>query len=126
MTTQSHTARDWFWAQDASGQNTALRERGSGDVILHPQADIGDYGLSVNCWTDVSDDHARLIAAAPDMLEALEAQESASEYAAQLSRLSEDGTRLTESHMARGRDLISTAKELRRAAIAKATGEAGQ
>lgn len=77
-------------------------------------------------WLTISDAvheaNARLIAAAPDLLAALLLQNDATEYAAQLSALALDGTRLTEQHMAKGRSLIEKAKEARHDAIARATG----
>jgi hypothetical protein len=68
--------------------------------------------------------NARLIAAAPELVEALEAQERATTYAAELAELSADGTRLTEQHMAKGRELINIAKELRRSALSRIRGDA--
>lgn len=67
----SAPAARWFWAVDKSDQPTALRVGGSGDIVISAQADIGDYGLSVNPWMDVADEHLALIAAAPALLEAL-------------------------------------------------------
>ena len=66
--------------------------------------------------------NARLIAAAPDLLAACEAQALADAIAAEWDALSNDAVRLNGSHIERGNALISVAKELRRAAIAKATG----
>lgn len=67
------TPGPWVWAMDHSNRHTTLRRSGSGvgDVVADPQADISDYGLSVNPWTDVSDADAALIASAPALLEAL-------------------------------------------------------
>jgi hypothetical protein len=73
---QGHTPGPWFWAEDSRGNRTNLMRSGSGDYVATPQADIGDYGLSVDRWTDASDADASLIAAAPELLEALkEAQD---------------------------------------------------
>ena len=66
-----HTKGPWVWALDRQNQPECLRQSGSGDVVANAQADISDYGLSVNPWIDVSEQDARLIAAAPDLLEAL-------------------------------------------------------
>ena len=83
---------------------------------------IARYPRESRVRTDKAD--LRLILSANrEMREALEAQELASQYAADLARLSEDGTRLTESHMAHGRDLITKAKELRRAALTTQRGD---
>ena len=71
--TAKHTPGPWFWALDKHGQATSLRRSGSGDCVVSPQADVGDYGLSVNPWNDVSEADACLIAAAPALLEALQA-----------------------------------------------------
>jgi hypothetical protein len=68
-----HTAGPWFWAVDRNDQPTSLRQSGSGDCVINAQADISNYGLSVDPWMDVSEQDARLIAAAPDLLEALKA-----------------------------------------------------
>jgi len=68
-----HTPGPWFWALDKINQRTNLMRSGSGDYVASPQADMGDYGLSVDCWTDISHADAALIEAAPNMLEALKA-----------------------------------------------------
>lgn len=73
MNTSAHTPGPWFWALDADNQPTSLRQSGSGDTVIHPQAEQSDYGLSSHEWNDVSEADARLIAAAPDLLEALKA-----------------------------------------------------
>jgi hypothetical protein len=65
------TPGPWFWTGD-DHKPVSLRSR-AGDIVADPQADIGDYGLSVDRWTDVSAADARLIAAAPDLLEAARA-----------------------------------------------------
>ena len=103
-------------------QWTVRREPlGAGHTTTVVEVGGGVVALVKNCGGR-KEENARRIAAAPDMLAALEAQKQASDYAADLAALSNDGTRLTESHLARGRDLIASAKELRAAAIAKATG----
>ncbi len=66
-----HTRSPWFWARDKINQRTNLMRSGTGDYVLSPQADIGDYSLSIDYWTDISDADAALIEAAPDLLEAL-------------------------------------------------------
>lgn len=71
MSAPAFTPGPWEWALDRQGQHTSLRQSGSGDSVVHPQVDISNYGMSVNEWNDVSDADARLIAAAPELLEAL-------------------------------------------------------
>ena len=65
-----HTPGPWFWALDRQNQPTSLMQSGPGNYVICPQADISDYGLSVNPWNDVSEADARLIAAAPELLDA--------------------------------------------------------
>lgn len=93
-----YTPGPWIWTVDRSDQCETLRQSGTGEVVISSQADINDYGLSVNPWMDVSYEDARLIAAAPDLLEVVQA-------------------------MARfdGRNNNSFLKEMAKAAIAKAT-----
>lgn len=55
------TPGPWFWALDHNKQPTSLMRSGVGDYVVCPQADIGDYGLSVNPWNDVSDADAKYI-----------------------------------------------------------------
>jgi len=69
--TAQHTPAPWFWALDGKDQPTSLMRSGTGDYVASPQADIGDYGLSVDRWIDVSEADALLIAAAPELLAAL-------------------------------------------------------
>lgn len=60
----------WEWQIGRNGYKHLM----SGDAyILSPESDLGDYGLSCIEWCDVSDEHARLIAAAPELLAALQA-----------------------------------------------------
>lgn len=66
-----HTPGRWFWALDKDNQPTCLMRSGSGDYVLSPQVEMKDYGLSVHCWNDVSENDARLIATAPELLQAL-------------------------------------------------------
>ena len=54
-----------------------------------------------------------------ELVKALQAQQRATDYAGDLAALSQDGTRLTEQHMQRGRDLINEARSLRAIALAK-------
>lgn len=68
---EQYTAGPWVWTMDRSNQYTTLRQSGSGDVVADLQADISDYGLSVNPWVDVSEADAALICAAPALVEAL-------------------------------------------------------
>ena len=57
------TPGPWFWAMTKSDEHTSLMRSGSGDYIICPQAEIGDYGLSVTQWNDVSPSDAAHIAA---------------------------------------------------------------
>lgn len=60
----------WEWS---IGRNGYKHLMSGDDYILSPESDLGDYGLSCIEWCDVSDEHARVIAAAPCLLEALKA-----------------------------------------------------
>lgn len=114
-----HTPGPWTWVE---GERLSHDAEGWQVWSVAP-AIVAECGEPVvEDAEGIAPANARLIAAAPCLLEALKAQERATAYAADLASLSEDGTRLTESHMARGRELISAAKELRRAAISLATG----
>lgn len=62
----------WFWQVDRNDQPIALMQSGTGDYIATPQADISDYGLRVDCYIDIADDHAAMITAIPDLLNAAE------------------------------------------------------
>jgi hypothetical protein len=66
--TATHTPGPWFWTQDRSGYPTSLRRSGSGEVVIQPDNTPGEHA-----WVDVSEADAALIAAAPDLLEALTA-----------------------------------------------------
>ena len=57
------TPGPWFWAMTKSDEHTSLMRSGSGDYVICPQAEIGDYGLSVTPWNDVSPSDAAHIAA---------------------------------------------------------------
>ena len=57
------------------------------------------------------------------LLRALEAQEAAAQYAADLAALEADGTKTTVQHYAKGRALALEAKDLRRAALVALVGE---
>lgn len=70
------TPGPWVWTMDQFGQDAALRQSGSGSVVAHPQADALGLGLGVNLWVDVSEANARLIAAAPALVEALKEAQS--------------------------------------------------
>ena len=86
---------------------------GSGDYVVCPQVDVSDYGLSYNCWNDVSDADAALIEAAPYLLAALKALVDPD--------LTYNGASIvipTASHA----DAIRLAVEAR-SAISRATGE---
>lgn len=65
---QTQTPGPWFWTEDTSGRSTSLRRSGSGDVVVAPDNTPGEYA-----WLDVSEADASLIAAAPELLEALTA-----------------------------------------------------
>ncbi|HJR83475.1 MAG TPA: hypothetical protein VJ775_06065 [Sphingomicrobium sp.] len=71
----SHTPGPWFWVVDDSERPTTLRRSGSGDVVIDAQSEQSNYGLSTHEWCDVSEADARLIVAAPEMLEALKLAE---------------------------------------------------
>ena len=58
------TPGDRFWARDASNQATSLMTSGAGEYVLSPQADVGDYGLSVNPYNDAEEADLAFIAAA--------------------------------------------------------------
>lgn len=59
----------WTWM---IGRNGFRHLMDGDDYILTPESYLGDYGLSCIEWCDVSDEHARLIAAAPGLLKTLE------------------------------------------------------
>ena len=118
-----HTPGPWFWALDRQDQRTSLMRSGSGDYVVCPQADVENYGLSVNPWNDVSDEDARLIAAAPDLLEALRSawalmengRDGPDPYGSVCGLLPAGGVEC-ENKAEEVRDIL-------RAAIAKATGQ---
>lgn len=64
-----HTPGPWFWAIDRHDNRTNLMRSGGGNCVVSPQCEIGNYGLSVHEWTDVSDADARLIETTPDLLD---------------------------------------------------------
>lgn len=71
-----HTPGPWSWIVSDDGQTTALRYRhpeGGGSYVLTPEAVSDDDRVCVETSCDVSPADARLIAAAPDLLEALKA-----------------------------------------------------
>lgn len=53
----------WEWSIGRNGYKHLMSGE---DYILSPESDLGDYGQRWIEWCDVSDEHARLIAAAPD------------------------------------------------------------
>ena len=59
------TPGPWEWSTNFNGYETVLRGR-AGAAVLVPDSRDG-----APPWVDVSDDDARLIAAAPDLYEAL-------------------------------------------------------
>ena len=50
---EAATQGERFWAIDKINQPTNLMTR-AGDYVLSPQVDMGDYGLSADCWVDMS------------------------------------------------------------------------
>jgi hypothetical protein len=72
MTTK-YTPGPWEWL-GGKYELTALRHchpDGGGNYVIWPEAEVSDYGLSVTVTLDVSPADARLIAAAPELVEAL-------------------------------------------------------
>lgn len=101
---KGHTPGPWFWTESKEGEAGELRGPNC-NTVASPQVDIGDYGLSAKCWVDVSIADAQLIAAAPDLLEALKS---------------------FEAHYPMGvNSFLDDAYRSARAAIAKATDGAG-
>ena len=85
---------------------------------VHEALAARNIGISQNAATEV----ARAVlaeAGVAELVKALQAQQRATDYAGDLAALSQDGTRLTEQHMQRGRDLINEARSLRAIALAK-------
>ncbi len=101
------TPGPWFWTE-THGQAVALMAAG-GKWVADPQCDISDYGLRSFHWTDVSEEDAALIAAAPDLLEALQNYVGLFDNAIYRRQLSGDG-------------LYDETVRVARAAIARATG----
>lgn len=113
MSDIKHTPERWFWTETSDDRPQMLMRSLSGgapDYVLTPQADLSDYGLSLNPWVEISAKDQRLIEATPLLLNALRdaipALEHVCEYADDI-----DGT---------GRKRLDAA----RAAIAAATGDA--
>jgi hypothetical protein len=105
-----HTAGPWHVGKDfGAGIGKGVFVAGNRRVIANM---FGDDQLA----------NAHLIAAAPDMLEALKAYEEARHYAADLMLLAADGTRITDAHDAKCRNLWKRARTMIKAAIAKAEG----
>jgi hypothetical protein len=114
----AHTPGPWVWLErDHEAQYLYSAREPAGGWVLNPQADVGDYGLSVNKWVDVSQADARLIAAAPDLLAVARQCQGALAV-------------LTEPNEIRSTSIVSAwalcvaAEQAARAAIAKATGAA--
>ena len=82
----------------------------------------GDYDIIARCFSDNWRNDARLIAAAPDMFEALQAQNAASEFARSVSNATADGEPIAKHLMDRADMLFARAERLREAALAKAEG----
>lgn len=57
------TPGERFWALDKCNQCANLMTR-AGDYVLSPQVDVGDYGLTNDCWIDLSKEDEAFIAAA--------------------------------------------------------------
>lgn len=107
------TPGPWFWAMDSRNQPTALMRSGTGDYVITPQADVGDYGLSVDPWNDVSEADAALIATAPDLLAAA---------VQALWHIGTDDDRLAMAAADKWETSAVEAADRLRAAITKATG----
>lgn len=70
-----HTPGPWSWVK-RDGEFAYLRyehPEGGGEYVLSPESEQSDYGLSSRETVDVSEANAALIAAAPEMFEALKA-----------------------------------------------------
>lgn len=114
--TSQYTPGPWMWEADGREQRTALRSS-NGDCVIYAQADISGYTPSVDPWTDVSDADARLIAAAPDLLEALRA---ADEALAQVTAFEDDARYIMGNT---NFEIVKLRRQEVRAAIAKATAQ---
>lgn len=64
----AHTKGPWEWFMKGSDHFTLQAVDGD---VLFPVADLSDYGLSLKAIIEVTPENARLIAAAPELLEAL-------------------------------------------------------
>lgn len=56
----------WEWEVDENGYKGLAS---GANYILYPESELSDYGLSSREWCDVSDEHARMIAAVPELLD---------------------------------------------------------
>lgn len=96
----------WFWQVDKHDQPIALMQSGTGDYIATPQADISDYGLRVDCYIDIADDHAAMITAIPEMFALAEKVASLNPEAGEI-----------------GEGMLRTIINMARESVAKATGQ---
>lgn len=64
------TGGPWVWDRNKPGEMRGLFGT-NGETVLYADADVSNYGLSVDPFIEVSEANATLIAASPDLAEVL-------------------------------------------------------